>query len=124
MSVVEVTGLNIVAVYVTDIDRAKSFYVDMLGFVEKDAMPPGVMLQAGDLPLYLEPGREGPAEKPMVRCSVAPCLAVNMGVKAAFECLKAAGVTIVEPFQEFAPTFGMFRIADPDGNVLEVAGQP
>ena len=45
-------------------------------------------------------------------------------MKNAYEKLNAAGVTVVEDYQEFAPTFGAFRIADPDGNVIEFASKP
>ena len=51
------------------------------------------------------------------------CLGVA-SVKGAAESLEAAGVTLVSAYQEFGPQFGMFRIADPDGNVIEFAGAP
>ena len=51
-------------------------------------------------------------------------LLATPSVKAAWGRLSELDVTVVEPYQEFAPTFAMFRIADPDGHVLEFAGTP
>ena len=53
------TGVNVVAIYVTDLKKAKDFYVNILGLKEKDSTPPGVMLMAGDFPIYLEGDRSG-----------------------------------------------------------------
>ncbi|MDP6357635.1 MAG: hypothetical protein QF473_21135 [Planctomycetota bacterium] len=45
-------------------------------------------------------------------------------MKASYEALKAAGVNIALDYQEFAPTFALFQVSDPDGNLIEFAGQP
>ena len=52
-----VTGLQVIAVYVSDLDRARGFYEGLLGFRETGAMPPGVVVSSGGVSLYLEPGR-------------------------------------------------------------------
>jgi catechol 2,3-dioxygenase-like lactoylglutathione lyase family enzyme len=124
MATVTVSGLNVLAIYVSDLERAVAFYVDQLGFERKEPMPPGLLLQAGELTVYLEGERQERPGPGIQEVGISACFAIAGGVRAAHDRLQAAGVTIVEPYQEFAPTFGMCRIADPDGNVLELAGTP
>ena len=125
MPTVEVNDLNTLAVYVTDLERAQAFYVEQLGFQPCDQMPPGILLKAGEVTLYLEGGRKPRSSSPLSESEISFCLGTAGGsVKDAHEKLKAAGVAIVKDYQEFAPTFAMFRIADPDGNVIELAGKP
>jgi len=125
MSTIEVSGLNAVAVYVADLERAKAFYVGHLGFRPCGEMPPGILLSAGDVTIYIEGGRKPKSAAPLIECEVGFCLETAAGsVKDAHAKLSAAGATIIEDYQEFAPTFAMFRIADPDGNVIEFAGKP
>ncbi len=119
----EVTGLNVIAVYVEDLERAKTFYIEHLGFKESaDEMPPGIMLEGGSVSLYLEGGRNsGTADAD--KSEFSPCFAVA-SVKKSYDALKQAGVCLLMDYQEFAPTFAMFRFADPDGNAIEIAGAP
>ena len=123
MAVIKVTGLAVLAVYVTDLERAKSFYVDMLGFEEAGPMDPGFCLSAGDLTLYLEPGRKAFDKRVSEYPEASPCFTTD-SVKGAFMKLREAGVKIVSEYLQFGEEFGMFRIADPDGNVIEFAGTP
>lgn len=125
MSTIATTGLNVIAVFVSDLARAKTFYTDQLGFKHGQDMDPGVLLEAGDLSLYLEGGRE-PRDAGAASAGVAevcPCLAVA-SVQGAHDALAAAGVTIALPLKQFGYQFAMFRFADPDGNVFEIAGTP
>jgi hypothetical protein len=55
--------------------------------------------------------------------TVSPCFASD-SVREAYETLKEAGVKFVEDYNQSTDTFAMFRIADPDGNVIEFAGKP
>jgi len=123
MPAVEVTGLNVIAVYVSDLDRAKAFYVDRLGFEVSEDHGPGVLLSAGDVTLYLEGGRAPDVAPPTTQPEVSPCFAVE-SVRRAYENLKAAGVTVVTDYVKYAPTYALFRVADPDGNLIEFAGTP
>ncbi len=125
MPTAEVNNLNTLAVYVSDLARAKAFYAEQLGFGPCDEMPPGVLLKAGEVTIYLEGGRKPKSSAPLSECEVSFCLGTAAdSVKDACEKLKAAGVNIIEDYQELAPTFAAFRIADPDGNVIEFAGKP
>ena len=55
---VQVTGLQVVAIYVSELERARAFYCGHLGFRQTGEMPPGIMLDAGGTTVYLEAGRE------------------------------------------------------------------
>lgn len=116
------TGLGVVAVYVDDLDAALGFYCGLLGFEVSGEMPPGKMIALGDLKLYVEPGRSrrstdmAAAETSMVLLSDAV-----LELRAQLE---AAGAALVgEPMGDGA-TFAMFRVADPAGNLVEIAGKP
>ncbi|MFH1515611.1 MAG: hypothetical protein ABIG42_09150 [bacterium] len=76
MSTIKVNGLQVIAVYFSEIEKSKSFYCEESGF------------------------------------------------PSAFLNLKNSGVEMVSEYIEYAPTFAMFRIVEPDGNVLEFAGEP
>lgn len=123
MSTINVTGLQVIAVYCSDMERAKSFYIDKLGFSQGDEMSPGIMLNASDLTIYLEPGRESQKREMLKHPEISLCLSTE-SVKDAYEKLKDAGVAVVSDYVEFASTFAMFRVADPDGNTIEFAGAP
>jgi len=123
MPTVQVTGVQVVAIYVTDLERAKQFYMQQLGMTGGDEMPPGVLLKAGEDTIYLEGGRAPRDAEPLKQVEVSVCLGVP-SVKAAADALEAAGVSVVSAYHEFGPEFAMLRITDPDGNVIEFAGAP
>ena len=102
MATVNVTGLNVLAIYATDLERAKAFYTNHLGFEPCGDHPPGVLLRAGTVTIYLEGGHKRPASQDPKSIAITPCFATK-SVKATFGQLKAAGVQIVQEYQEFAP---------------------
>jgi len=118
-----VTGLQVVAIYVTDLERALEFYEGLLGFKESGKMPPGRVLSAAGITLYIEPGRAQRSPIAEQACGVAPAFAAE-SVLAARDKLIAAGVPmhgeLVHPGDEFA----FFQCLDPDGNIIEFAGRP
>jgi catechol 2,3-dioxygenase-like lactoylglutathione lyase family enzyme len=118
-----VTGFNVAAVYGVDLDRSRDFYVNTLGLTFESANGPGVMLKAGDLTVYLEGERTEGTDVGLHRACTSLCFATD-SVKAAHDRLATAGVPVVQPYQEMGPSFAMFRVADPDGNVVEFAGAP
>ncbi len=118
-----VTGLAVVAVYATNVKKAAGFYSELLGFEVVGEMPPGLMLSAGDLTLYVEGGRVGRARAGLDGPTISACFTTG-SVKATWERLQAAAVPVVEEYQEPADGFAMFRVEDPDGNVIEIAGKP
>jgi len=120
---VRVSDLNVLTVYVTDIERARTFYVERLGFEPGEDMAPGLLLRSGKVTLYMEAGRRNRQTESREFPEFSPCFATE-SVKQSYETLKAAGVRIVEDYQEFAPTFALFKMTDPDGNLIEIAGRP
>lgn len=118
-----VDGLNVVAIYCTDLERARAFYQDLLGMTRSGDMPPGLLFAAGECRVYLEGGRE-PREGPGLEGpGVSACFSAP-SVRACWERLQEAGVPVVEAYRENGEQFAMFRVGDPDGNVVEVAGKP
>ncbi len=123
MATTRVKDLNVIAVYVTNLDRSKDFYREHLGFEETEDLAPGVLMKSGTVTLYLEANRNRERDNSTQTAEFSPCFATD-SVKASFEALKAAGVQICSAYQLFGPTFAFFRIVDPDGNLIEFAGKP
>ncbi len=118
-----VNSVQVVAIYVSDLERALAFYRDTLGLQEGGEMAPGRLLQAGETTVYIEGGRV-PAEPAGLKhpaCSV--CFGAE-SLRAAWEHLQAKQVPVIEAFQQMGQDFAFFRVADPDGNVVEFAGKP
>ena len=122
--VVQTRGLAIIAIDVTDIDRAERFYTEMLGFERGEQMlSPGVTLSAGDCSIYLRDeqitaGREQVKHPEITLCLVVP------GVRNAYERLREAGVKITGELVAPSEYFATMAIADPDGNPIEIWGKP
>ena len=118
-----VNGLNVVAIYCSDLERARAFYQDLLGMTHAGDMPPGLLLAAGDCTVYLEGGRE-PRDGPGLSSpTVSACFSAP-SVRACWDRVTERGVEVVEEMRAGNENFAMFRIADPDGNVVEIAGRP
>jgi catechol 2,3-dioxygenase-like lactoylglutathione lyase family enzyme len=116
-----VEELNVLALYVEDMEKTRAFYAEHLGFEHVENIDPGILMKAGEVALYIEGGHAG--NGPSALAGYCPCFAAA-SVRSSYEALSAAGVTISAPFQEFGPSFALFRIADPDGNQIEFAGAP
>jgi len=123
MPTVKIEKLQVLAVYSADLERSKRFYIDHLGFEESGEMPPGVLMTGGGMTLYLEGGRAPREGAALAHPEICPCLDPG-SVREAHDRLAAAGVPIVEKLQVLGEQFAMTKIADPDGNVLELAGKP
>ena len=123
MSTINVTGLQVISVFCSDLENSKNFYIDHLGFNNPQDMPPGILLYSGELTLYLEPGRQSRNPELLKFPEISPCFACD-SVKEAYENLKNAGISIVSDYVEYEEQFAMFKIADPDGNLIELAGNP
>ena len=123
MPTIQVTGLAVVAIFVTDFDRAKEFYEEQLGFAVCGDYPPGILLEAGEITIYLEGARNARRSDPHKDVDVRSVF-LTRSVRETHEKLKTAGVPIVQEYQEFSATYAIFQIKDPDGNVIEFAGKP
>ena len=63
-----VTGINVISIYVSDLDRAREFYCDKLGLRFTGQNGPGIMLTCGECAFYVEPGRTEPLEPSLNTC--------------------------------------------------------
>jgi predicted enzyme related to lactoylglutathione lyase len=126
MALVAVDHLNVASVFVDDLDRAVSFYVETLGFEKTRAMDPGVLLHAKgpDLTLYVEGGRKASPTPAGERAHVSLCFNAAQGVKAALAAIERAQIPVVGKYGDFEGRFAGFQFTDPSGNVIEIAGQP
>lgn len=120
-----VTGFGVIAIYVTDLFRARAFYVDALGLRVEGERDARVLLRAGDVRVYLESSRPRPAlpDADNERATVVPCFLAD-GVLDAERRLREAGFVVVQPTVVHADDFAALRVSDPDGNVVELAGTP
>ena len=116
------TGIAVISIYVSDLQKALDFYVGVLGLEDKSEMRPGRILALGDSSFYLEPGREKTTPDTKI-ANTQVCFKVE-SIKAAYEALVTMGVEMVVEYTEYSPDFAMFMAADPDGNVVEFAGRP
>lgn len=118
-------GVHTVAVYVSDMARAKEFYTQVLGFEQGwDVHENLSFLKVGTAHVYLEGGYE-PAEisERIIRLSF--FLEAEKSVKEVFDTLKARGVKLVQDSpEEIGHDVWWFQFRDPDGNILEVSGKP
>ena len=120
-------SIRTVAVYVTDLGRAKTFYTEVLGFeVTAEVTPTLCFLRSrsGKISLYLEGGQK-PAKTDARTVRLSFFLQTEQSAKDVYKALKARGVKLLqeapEPVDE---NTSCFQFEDPDGNILEVSGKP
>lgn len=121
------TGVRTVAVYVTEMEKAKEFYTGLLSFeISADLGPTLCFLRSksGQVHIYLEGGHKPNfVDDDTARLSF--FLEPERGVAETFESLKAAGVRLLQAApEEVGDDTWWFQFQDPDGNILEVAGRP
>ena len=119
-----VSGYSHIAISVTDLDEARDFYCDLLGF---EVLPrpdfgfPGLWLRVGSLQLHLGVVDEAPSAGPGF-----PHFALYVPTDefdATIESVRAAGVKMLgEPSSrvDFGTPVRAAFITDPSGNVIEL----
>ena len=119
-----VAGYSHVAISVTDLDAARDFYCDVLGFEElrrPDFGFPGLWLRVGQLQLHLGVVDQAPSPGPGF-----PHFALYVPsdrFETTIEAVRAAGVkTLGEPSSrvDFGTTVRAAFVTDPSGNVIEL----
>ncbi|NLI97804.1 VOC family protein [bacterium] len=118
-------GVHTVAIYVSNIARAKEFYIQILGFEHGwDVHDNLTFLKVGSTHVYLEGGYEShEITDKSLRLSF--FLEADESVKEIFEALRSNGVvTIQESPEQVGDDTWWFQFQDPDGNILEVSGKP
>jgi catechol 2,3-dioxygenase-like lactoylglutathione lyase family enzyme len=119
------SGISVLTVYVSDLERAKAFYTGMLGCtLAAELSPTACFLKlCEDAPwIYVESGYK-PVEEPASVCRTGFCLELEGSILDLKAKLLARGVKVLqeEPGQ-LGENVWWFQFLDPDGNVLEVAG--
>lgn len=119
-----VSGFSHIAIVCTNLDEARSFYIDLLGFTElprPDLGVPGLWLRVGDLQLHFIENETMPVPGPGF-----PHFAlhvVNEDWDEVIEHLISAGVAFLsEPKMrsDFGVRVRAAFILDPSGNVVEL----
>ncbi len=120
---------NHTGIVVTDLDRSKRFYQEVLGFVLRRHEPGEyASLERGQVVLGLGPIAKLPATSGYFtrnRLAQERGLGVEVvlevdDVNAMFERVRRSGHLILEPLQERPWGLTDFRIADPDGYYLRI----
>jgi predicted enzyme related to lactoylglutathione lyase len=119
--------IRALAVYVTDLGRAKEFYGRVLGFeVEADLGPTLCFLRSrtGGIHLYLEGGMK-PGREERDRSRLGFFLQAERPASETLAELRRAGVRILQEAPEPVDDDTVcFQIADPDGNIIDVCCRP
>jgi len=126
MALVNINGLNVATVYVTDLNSTVAFYSELLGFEKVMDRSPGVLLHSkgANLTLYVQGGRESRPTAAGNFSHLSLCFNAAEGVKTALEKIEKAGVKVLMKYGDFNGDFAGFQFEDPSGNVLEFAGKP
>jgi catechol 2,3-dioxygenase-like lactoylglutathione lyase family enzyme len=120
----QVIGIAVIGIYVSDLERAKNFYVNHLGLEDKGEMGAGHMLALDEVSFYLEPGRnKNVLNRTRKDADITICFSVK-SVKSAYDEIEKRDIQIVAEYAEYSPEYALFMIADPDGNIIEIAGNP
>ncbi|TKJ44306.1 hypothetical protein CEE36_00780 [candidate division TA06 bacterium B3_TA06] len=118
-------SIHTIAVYVSDMERARRFYTGTLGFdVRVDLGPTLCFLisKSGNINIYLEAGHKpNPVDNKGTHLSF--FLETDKSAQKTFDALKAAGVEILNDApEEVGDGVFAFQFLDPDGNILEATG--
>lgn len=111
----QIDGFNVSVVYAKDVKTTQKFYQDVLGFAHVRDMGEGVLLRSQNAEMTMYIGNE---QKPQVSL----CFNSAMGVMKAAEQLKTNGVQIVSQYGSPESGFAGVLFADPNGNLVEIAG--
>lgn len=119
-----ISGFSHVAIVCTDLQEARRFYIDLLGFEElprPDFGVPGMWLRVGDLQLHFIEHDVMPVPGPGF-----PHVALHVSSErwaGVIERLRSEGVAFLGPASErmdFGVPVRAAFITDPSGNVLEL----
>lgn len=113
------------AIYVTDLKRAKTFYTDILKFEVLTDLGPDICFlrsTSGNITIYLEGGKT-PASTDEEASRLSFFLQAEASAFETYAALKKAGAVLLQkaPEQLGEDTY-WFQVKDPDGNIIEVTG--
>jgi len=115
-----------IAVYVTDMARARQFYTEVLGFRVQADVHPGLCFLAsrdGGISIYLEAGMK-PSAVDGGTARLSFFLETEGTATETYARLKAAGVRLPQDAPEAIGDGNFcFQFLDPDGNIIEACGR-
>ena len=118
-------NIGSLAIYVTDLERAKKFYNEILGFKIRAELGPTLCFlasESGDIDIYLEGGHK-PSTVDNETARLSFFLRSEKSAAETYDALKQAGVTLLQDApQRVGDDTYCFQLLDPDGNVIDVAG--
>lgn len=117
------TRVSAVRIFVTDLERARAFYRDVLELAEMDVGDGHALLDCGGISVLLEAvGRDDPEAAGLVGRLIGVSFAVEGDIHAVHRRLVARGVTF-DGAPERQPWGGTLAFPrDPDGNILTLVG--
>ncbi|UCG45447.1 MAG: VOC family protein [Candidatus Bathyarchaeota archaeon] len=120
-------SIRALAVYVTDLERAKRFYTEVLSFKLSVDLEPNLCFlksKSGDINIYMEGGKSQTSiDDQTSRLSF--FLQAERSASETYAVLKAAGVKLLQEAPELVGgETACFQFEDPDGNIIEVCGKP
>jgi len=116
-----------VAIYVTDLKRAKKFYNEILSFelsAELGANLCFLKSKSGDINIYMEGGKKQTSIDNET-CRLSFFLQAERTASETYASLRKAGVKLLQEAPELVgDETACFQFEDPDGNIIEVSGKP
>lgn len=120
------SGISVLSIYVSDLEKAKKFYIDLIGFelsVDMGSNACFLKFGTGELGVYIEGGYFS-AGSTSTTTRLGFCLEASGSVKQLFNKLKRSETRVLqEAPQKVGENIYWFQFEDPDGNVLEVSGE-
>lgn len=120
-------SIRALAIYVSDMEKAKKFYTEILGFEVSTQLSPNLCFlesKSGQIHIYLEGGNKPTSiDNRTIRLSF--FLQAEKSASETYSALKTASVKILqEAPEQVGDDTSCFQFEDPDGNIIEVAGKP
>ncbi|GEM_PF-908818 len=120
-------AIRAIGIYVTDMERAKDFYVNKLGFTLGTEISPDeciLYIESSSIAIFLSR-----TDKPSVTDEKGPRITVffhaDEYARKVYSLLKARGVKLLQDApQKLGENMLWFQLSDPDGNIIEVMAEP
>ena len=118
-------GIRALAVYVTDLSKAKKFYTEILGFeISAQLGPKLCFLKSGNIHIYMRGGNK-PSSTDNLTTRLSFFLQAEKRASETYASLKAAGVKLLQQAPELVGhETACFQFEDTDGNIIEACGKP
>lgn len=119
-------SIRALAIYVSDMERAKRFYTEILGFKISAELGPNLCFlesTSDNIHIYLQGGNK-PTSIDKKTCRLSFFLQAEKSASETYAFLKSAGVKLLQTAPELVgDDTSCFQFEDPDGNIIEVAGK-